>query len=71
MGRVEGKTVVVTGAARGQGAAEAAALAREGATVIATDVAEEPAKPYPGVSYRRLDVSRPPPSPATTPWPTL
>ncbi|MEV0023977.1 SDR family oxidoreductase [Streptomyces atroolivaceus] len=33
-----GKVVVVTGAARGQGAAEAAALAREGAHVIATDV---------------------------------
>ncbi|WUT59369.1 SDR family oxidoreductase [Streptomyces sp. NBC_00683] len=36
--RLLGKVVVVTGAARGQGAAEAAALAREGAHVIATDV---------------------------------
>ena len=65
MDRVRGKVVVVTGAARGQGAAEAAALAREGATVIATDVADEPAEPLsssedaPGtVHYRRLDVSR-------------
>lgn len=33
-----GKVIVVTGAARGQGAAEAAALAGEGARVIATDV---------------------------------
>jgi 3alpha(or 20beta)-hydroxysteroid dehydrogenase len=38
MGRVDGKVVVVTGAAGGQGAAEAQALAREGATVIATDL---------------------------------
>ena len=33
-----GKVVVVTGAARGQGAAEATALAAAGATVVATDV---------------------------------
>jgi 3alpha(or 20beta)-hydroxysteroid dehydrogenase len=65
MGRVEGKVVVVTGAAGGQGAAEAIALAREGATVIATDIHEEvPAVAHeptgPGqVVYRRLDVSRP------------
>ena len=38
MADVTGKVVVVTGAARGQGAAEVAALARAGATVIATDV---------------------------------
>ncbi|WP_338889355.1 SDR family NAD(P)-dependent oxidoreductase [Rhodococcus sovatensis] len=37
-GRVDGKVVVVTGAARGQGAAEAYALAAQGATVIATDI---------------------------------
>lgn len=36
--RLLGKVVVVTGAARGQGAAEAEALTREGARVIATDV---------------------------------
>ncbi|GAA5038726.1 3alpha(or 20beta)-hydroxysteroid dehydrogenase [Thermocatellispora tengchongensis] len=56
-GRVHGKVVVVTGAARGQGAAEAAALAREGALVVAADVAE-PERPYgPGVTARRLDVT--------------
>jgi 3alpha(or 20beta)-hydroxysteroid dehydrogenase len=44
MGRVDGKIVVVTGAARGQGAAEANALAREGAIVVATDIAAEPAE---------------------------
>lgn len=45
-----GKVVVVTGAARGQGAAEAAALTREGAHVIATDVTEAP-------GCHRLDVT--------------
>ncbi len=55
--RVRGKVVVVTGAAGGQGAAETAALAREGATVIATDL-HEAAEAPPGGSYRRLDVSR-------------
>jgi 3alpha(or 20beta)-hydroxysteroid dehydrogenase len=40
-GRVAGKVVVVTGAAGGQGAAFALALAREGAHVIAVDVAPE------------------------------
>ena len=62
MGRVDGKIVVVTGAARGQGAAEAVALAREGATVIATDVLDaDPsslADPGPGsLSFQRLDVT--------------
>jgi 3alpha(or 20beta)-hydroxysteroid dehydrogenase len=49
-GRLLGKVVVVTGAARGQGAAEAEALTREGARVIATDVSESP-------GCRRLDVT--------------
>ena len=48
--RLLGKVVVVTGAARGQGAAEAAALAREGARVIATDV-------HPDGDCRPLDVT--------------
>ncbi|MFD6275779.1 SDR family NAD(P)-dependent oxidoreductase [Streptomyces sp. NPDC060209] len=49
-GRLLDKVVVVTGAARGQGAAEAEALAREGARVVATDV-------EPGDGCRRLDVT--------------
>ncbi|MCX2923498.1 SDR family NAD(P)-dependent oxidoreductase [Streptomyces sp. NEAU-W12] len=49
--RLLGKVVVVTGAARGQGAAEAEALTREGARVIATDATEAP-------GCRRLDVTR-------------
>ncbi|KUN88166.1 SDR family NAD(P)-dependent oxidoreductase [Streptomyces griseoruber] len=48
--RLLGKVVVVTGAARGQGAAEAEALVREGARVIATDVTDAP-------GCRRLDVT--------------
>lgn len=58
MGRVEGKVVVVTGAAGGQGAAEAAALAREGAVVVATDLDDEPPSLPAGVEYRRMDVSQ-------------
>jgi 3alpha(or 20beta)-hydroxysteroid dehydrogenase len=41
-GRVAGKVVVVTGAGRGQGLAEALALLREGAHVIACDLGEHP-----------------------------
>ena len=48
--RLLGKVVVVTGAARGQGAAETEALTREGARVIATDVTDAP-------GCRRLDVT--------------
>ncbi|MET7345523.1 SDR family NAD(P)-dependent oxidoreductase [Streptomyces sp. NPDC087866] len=50
-GRLAGKVVVVTGAARGQGAAEVVALERQGATVIATDVNS-------GEGVRRLDVTQ-------------
>ncbi|WP_406428709.1 SDR family NAD(P)-dependent oxidoreductase [Streptomyces sp. NBC_00147] len=48
--RLLGKVVVVTGAARGQGAAEAKALTQEGARVIATDVTE-------ATGIRPLDVT--------------
>jgi 3alpha(or 20beta)-hydroxysteroid dehydrogenase len=37
-GRLAGKVAIVTGAARGQGEAEARLFAREGASVVATDV---------------------------------
>ncbi|MEO9322770.1 glucose 1-dehydrogenase [Nocardioides sp. C4-1] len=37
-GRLEGRTVVVTGAARGMGAAHCEVLAAEGAYVVATDI---------------------------------
>ena len=56
MGRVEGKIVVVTGAAGGQGAAEAHALTAEGAAVIATDV-EPPRLDDDRIVCRALDVT--------------
>src|SRR3954451_6532242 len=49
-GRLAGKVTIVTGAARGQGAAEAVRFAAEGATVIAGDVLE-------GEGVVRLDVT--------------
>jgi 3alpha(or 20beta)-hydroxysteroid dehydrogenase len=55
MGRTEEKIVVVTGAAGGQGAAEARALTAEGATVIATDI-HAPAL-HPPIVCRELDVT--------------
>jgi len=56
---LEGRTVVVTGAAGGQGAAEALLLAESGARVIATDVAGAAPAAFTGTSvvYRRLDVT--------------
>ena len=40
-GRVAGKVAVITGAARGMGAAHARALAREGASVAIADIADQ------------------------------
>lgn len=53
------RTILVTGAAAGQGAAEALVLDRAGARVIATDLADSPPAVFAGtgVRYRRLDVS--------------
>src|SRR6266581_4525590 len=67
MGSIAGKVVVVTGAARGQGAAEVALLAAEGARVIATDVLDDLGEALvselpPGARpalYRHLDVASP------------
>ena len=41
-GRLDGKVAIITGAARGQGAAEAERFAAEGAIVVATDVLDGP-----------------------------
>jgi (+)-trans-carveol dehydrogenase len=47
-GRVEGKVAFVTGAARGQGRSHAVTLAREGADIIAVDIAKQvDSVPYP------------------------
>ena len=54
---LEGRTIVVTGAGGGQGAAEARVLAEAGARVIATDVMNAGTAAGGGVEYRRLDVS--------------
>jgi 3alpha(or 20beta)-hydroxysteroid dehydrogenase len=67
MGTMTGKVVVVTGAARGQGAAEVTLLAAEGAAVIASDVLDGlgkdlvsglAASEHPPL-YRHLDVTSP------------
>ena len=44
MGRLDGKVALITGAARGQGAAEAVAFAAEGASVVMTDVLDDDGK---------------------------
>ncbi len=44
MHRLDGKVAIVTGAARGQGEAEARLFAAEGARVVLTDVLEEPGR---------------------------
>ena len=47
MGRMDGKVALVTGAARGQGRAQALTLAREGADILALDCPEpSPVIPY-------------------------
>ncbi len=38
MGKLDGRVAIITGGARGQGAAEASLFAEEGATVVVTDV---------------------------------
>ena len=58
-GRVEDRVIVVTGAARGQGATEVAALHAEGAVVIAADIEGVAGDAPDRVHQRRLDVTSP------------
>jgi 2-keto-3-deoxy-L-fuconate dehydrogenase len=58
-GRLAGKTALITAAGQGMGRAVALAMAREGATVHATDVNEKLLEAYagvPGIVARKLDV---------------
>ena len=60
MGRVEGKVVIVTGAASGLGLADARALSSEGATVVMTDINDDAGKSIArdiGATYVHQDVS--------------
>lgn len=60
MGELDGRVALVTGGARGQGAAEAKLFAREGATVVITDVLDEAGEKTAGelgCEYLHLDVS--------------
>jgi SDR family mycofactocin-dependent oxidoreductase len=58
MGLLDGRVALVTGAARGQGRAHSLALAREGAAVVAVDIAADlPTVPYPLGTEDELDAT--------------
>ena len=55
-GRMQGKVVLITGAARGQGRSHAVRLAEEGADIVAVDICEQIASnPYPLATQDDLD----------------
>lgn len=61
-GRLEGKVAIITGAARGQGEAEARRFVAEGAQVLLTDVLDEEGEAVAAslgapAAYRHLDVT--------------
>ena len=61
MGRLKGKTALITGAARGQGAAAARRFVEEGARVLIADVNDDEGKALAdelGALYQHLDVSQ-------------
>jgi 3alpha(or 20beta)-hydroxysteroid dehydrogenase len=61
-GRLDGRVILITGAARGQGAAEAALFVAEGAAVLLADVLDEPGRDVAArlgdrAAYVHLDVT--------------
>ncbi|NXA54434.1 BDH2 dehydrogenase, partial [Nothocercus julius] len=61
MGRLHGKTILLSAAAQGIGRAAAIAFAKEGARVIATDIEKsklEDMEKYPGIQTQVLDVTK-------------
>jgi 3alpha(or 20beta)-hydroxysteroid dehydrogenase len=64
MFRLDGKVAIVTGAARGQGAATARLFAAQGATVVLTDILDDEGEDIAAAiggdaGYRRLDITDP------------
>jgi 2-keto-3-deoxy-L-fuconate dehydrogenase len=57
MGRLTGKTALITAAGQGIGRATAELFLKEGATVIATDINAEALADFKGVATRGLDVT--------------
>ncbi|MBV7696635.1 SDR family NAD(P)-dependent oxidoreductase [Streptomyces sp. TRM70350] len=61
MGKLDGRVVIITGAARGQGEQEARLFREEGAEVVVTDVLDDQGEALAkeiGARYVHLDVSR-------------
>ncbi|MDV6332492.1 SDR family oxidoreductase [Asticcacaulis sp. 201] len=57
MGRLTGKTAIITAAGQGIGRATAELFLKEGATVIATDINADALADFAGVTTRQLDVT--------------
>ncbi len=62
MGKLDGKTIIITGGAKGQGAAEVRLATNLGAKVVVTDVLDDEGiqlAEETGNVYRSLDVTSP------------